>query len=400
MRGRGGHLSLPLSGFFALLPILFVSSVEIARAEPISTMNSTVRALGMGDAFTALSADSSALFYNPAGLAKVRGFNVKIFSLRVGGSGLDAYEKIKDLNSDSSSGFSSAIEELYGDHVWSGAGGQMAFTAPMFGIAAYDHADALVQIDNPVYPEVYTGIVNDYGYVMGFGVPIGPFLQAGLNLRYVKRSGARVPWGASFVADLDADTIFSHVTGWGKGYGADSGVNLVLPAPFFTATLSAVWKNMGGMTFRSQDVNADIPTEDNDITLGAALLFDTPVVSVSPAIDVRRLNDPDIQLTRKINLGLEVGLPLIDIRGGFHEGYYTYGLGVNLGLFRVDAATYGVELGEYPGQIEDRRYVVEFTMELGVGNFGASGSGSKSGGSAGKASSKSIWGGRRLKQRR
>jgi hypothetical protein len=384
---------------FSFLLLLYV--MEAAVAEPISTMHSTTRALGMGDAYTALSADSSALFYNPAGLAKVRGLNLKVFSLRAGGSGLDAYQKIKDLNTDSSSAFSDAIDELYGDHVWSGVGGEMAITAPMFGIAVYDHAETLVEVHNPVYPEVYTGIVNDYGYVMGLGVPLGPFLQAGLSLRYVKRTGARIPWGASFVADLDADTIFSNVTGWGKGYGADSGLNLVVPAPFFSATISAVWKNMGGMTFRSEDLNANIPKEDNDITLGAALLFDTPIVSVAPAVDVRRLNDPDVQLTRKINFGVEVGVPLIDIRGGFHEGYYTYGLGVNLGLFRVDAATYGVELGEYPGQIEDRRYVVEFTMELGVGSFGATGSDSKSGGGAGnKQSSKSIWGGRKLKQRR
>jgi hypothetical protein len=99
---------------------------------------------------------------------------------------------------------------------------------------------------------------------------------------------------------------------------------------------------------------------------------------------------------------------LVDIRGGFHEGYYTYGAGVNLGLFLDYAASYGVELGSYPGQIEDRRYVLEFSMELGVGSFGVdgqSGSGAHghhgiSGFSGGSGSSHSIWGSGRLKQRR
>jgi hypothetical protein len=90
----------------------------------------------------------------------------------------------------------------------------------------------------------------------------------------------------------------------------------------------------------------------------------------------------------------------LDIRGGFREGYYTLGAGVNLGLFRVDAATYGVELGDYPGQIEDRRYVVQFSMELGIGNFSATGANSSGSGSSGSRSN-SLWGGGgHLKQRR
>lgn len=165
---------------------------------------------------------------------------------------------------------------------------------------------------------------------------------------------------------------------------------------------------MGGMSFRSEDPNARIPSEKNDMSVGVALSFDTPLLSIGPAIDFRYLNREDIQLMRKLNFGIEIGVPLIDIRGGFHEGYYTAGLGLNLGLFQLDLATYGVELGAYPGQIEDRRYVLEFKMELGLGGFtatslsgekvaGVKGGDSAGGGSGGK---KSFWGGRRLKQRR
>lgn len=371
-----------------------------ANAGEISSLNSSVRALGMGDAFTALANDSSSLFYNPAGLAKVRGINWKVLSVRAGASGIEAYKKIKDLNTESQDDFASKVNDLYGEHVWTGIGAETAVTLPMFGFAIYDHADALVRVNNPVYPEVYTSVVNDYGYVGGFGVPLSPFLQYGMNFRYVKRTGARLPYGAAFLADLDAKKIYNNVNQWGKGYGMDVGVNAVIPAPFFSATISAAWKNVGSMSFRTEDPTVNIPSEENDVTLGVALLFDTPVLSIAPAIDLRYLNSPHYQLARKLNFGVEVGLPVVDIRAGFREGYYTYGAGVNLGLFRVDAASYGVELGAYPGQIEDRRYVLEFTMELGVGNFGASGSSAGDGGSAGGSGGKSLFGGRRLKQRR
>jgi uncharacterized membrane protein YgcG len=397
---------LSLSARIATILLFAVISVG-AHADEIPTLNSTTRALGMGDAFTALSNDSSALFYNPAGLAKVHGLNMKIMDIKAGASGIEAYNKIKGMNGASGSGFADKIEALYGEHVWTGVGGDMAFTMPMFGFGVYDHAGASVRVDNPVYPQVNTNVINDYGYVVGTGVPLSPFLQAGVNLRYVKRTGARLPFGAAFLADLDPKEIYSKVTGWGRGYGMDLGVNAVLPAPFFQATLSAAWKNVGQMRFSSDDPNANIPYEDNDLTLGAALLFDLPLVSIAPAVDVRYLTNTNYQLTRKINFGIEVGLPLIDIRGGFHEGYYTYGVGMNMGLFRVDAASYGVELGAYPGQIQDRRYMLEFTMELGVGNFSADGSSDKkkgsggSGGGSGGGSSGSFWGsGGKLKARR
>ncbi|MBX3021722.1 MAG: hypothetical protein KF799_08615 [Bdellovibrionales bacterium] len=395
-------MQLPLIGVLLTLCALHLP----AHAGQISAINSTARALGMGDAYTALADDSSALFFNPAGLSRVSGLNWKIFSLRVGTSGLDAYKKISDLSGAEGSDMADQIEELYGEHIYTGLGVESAFTAPMFGFAIFDHADALVQVDNPVYPEISTSVINDYGYVAGMGAPIGPFFEFGVAFKYVKRTGARVPFAAGFLADLDTELIMSHLTGWGKGYGADAGFNVVLPAPFFKATFSTVWRNIGQMHFRSDNPDVSIPFEDNDLTLGLALQFDLPLVSIRPAIDFRYLNSADYQLTRKINFGVEVGLPLVDIRAGFREGYYTYGVGMNLGLFQVDAASYGAELGAYPGQIEDRRYVVEFSMELGVGNFSARGADSASGGGAGGksgkggSSSRSIWGSGRLKQRR
>ena len=167
---------------------------------------------------------------------------------------------------------------------------------------------------------------------------------------------------------------------------------------------STVWRNIGDTSFRSDDPNTHLPIERSEVAVGAALLVDLPLVSVSPAIDIRYLNRDDLQITRKINFGVEVDLPLIDVRAGFREGYYTAGVGVNLGLIRVDAATYGVELGVYPGQMEDRRYMVELSMDLGfdfstAGNSGGR-SGSKGSGGSGSKNSQSIFGGRKLKQRR
>ena len=82
------------------------------------------------------------------------------------------------------------------------------------------------------------------------------------------------------------------------------------------------------------------------------------------AADYRLLNETEYQPLRKLNFGVELDFTLLELRAGSREGYYTVGAGIDLGLVRVSAASYGVELGAYPGQIEDRRYVAEVNFRL------------------------------------
>lgn len=378
-----------------LFILIFVFRAQSWAAET-SEINRSVRALGMGNAFTAVVDDHTALFYNPAGLSRVTGINLRVFGINAGAGGVDNLTKLKDLKSEEK--FSETVQELYGEQLYVGAGGGSFVSIPGFAAGVYDHLEASIQISNPVYPTIDTNVINDLGYTAGFGLPIGPFLAAGMNLRYIKRTGARGTYSGATVADLDSEAIVSDTMRWGRGYAADIGANLTIPAPLIKGVLSAVWKNVGETQFKSEN-GSEVPSEPSEMIVGAAVDFDAGLVSVTPAIDFKYLNRDDLQLARKINFGIEIGLPLLDIRGGFSQGYYTAGAGVNLGLFQVNAATYGVELGEYPGQIEDRRYVIEFSMDLGIGNFSVDPNRkSTSGGSGG--GSRSIWGGRRLKQRR
>jgi hypothetical protein len=62
------------------------------------------------------------------------------------------------------------------------------------------------------------------------------------------------------------------------------------------------------------------------------------------------------------------------------------GIGIDLDYLRIDAATYGVELDDYPGQREDRRYILQVTLDLNFDlnlGFGGSGKGSGSGSGGG-----------------
>lgn len=408
LRRRRG-LRLSLSG--ALLTAIIAVFAGPAKATELFEPNTSVRALGMGNAYSAIVRDADSLFYNPAGIAAVSGMNWTIGDLRLGANGSEVMEIVADVQDAAT--FSDTIRSLYGDHVWLGVGGKTAFAMPYFAAALYNHIDFTLDVNNPAYPTFDLSYINDVGYLVGTGLPIGPFLDFGLGLKYIRRTGARYPFGAADVATLDPDVIVDQLQNKGRGYGIDLGATLHIPGPL-SPSVSFVWKNVGMTKFKHSDVTIDgPPREVDEMVIGAAATFDVGLVAVTPVFDFKHLNRTDVQLARKFHFGVEISLPVIDIRAGFNEGYYTYGAGVNLGIMRFDAASYGVELGEYPGQREDRRYVVQFTMEIGFdpsmgflgGGSGGSGSiksSSSSGGGGGSSSGgrSGGGGGRRLKQRR
>lgn len=353
----------------------------------------------MGNAYFGVVENADALFYNPAGLARVSGLNWLIADVKVGANGQEVLQTVNDIQGTTS--FENTVRTLYGDHVWVGAGAKSALTLPYLGFAVYDSLDASLDVNNPVYPNLDVAVVNDYGYALGAAVPILPVLHIGTTLKYVQRTGSRQPFGPSFVGSLDPNAIMANVETKGRGYSMDLGMNLLIPGPV-SPVLSFVWRDVGVTSFRADSLTLAAPPSDQDeMSLGLALNLDAGLVTVNPAFDFRYLNRSDVQLGKKINFGLEVGLPMLDLRAGFHQGYYTAGVGLNLGIIRVDAATYGEELGAYPGQREDRRYLVQFSLELGFDpGFGIFGGGSSAkGGKGGSGSKRGSFGGR-LKQRR
>ena len=146
---------------------------------------------------------------------------------------------------ESSNNIAAALPALYGNNYYYGGGANAGIAVPMFGAMAYDYVNASLQIANPAVTELDTNIINDVGYAVGFGVPLGPFIQFGVEGRYIKRSGTQYNYGAAELAGLNLNQLQSDVTSWGTGYELDSGMNFILPEPIFHPEISVVWQNIG-----------------------------------------------------------------------------------------------------------------------------------------------------------
>lgn len=387
---------------------LFIFATLIASgtalASEIFEMHKSVRALGMGNAYSSVVDDEDALFFNPAGIAKNGGFFWTIADPGIGLSSItkedfDIYNDLQDQGT-----FEDALDKLYGKTIWAGGGTKTSIMMPFFAAALYGVGDISVTVNNRVNPTMNVNYVRDTGIAVGTGFWIGPMLQQGFAIKRIVRVGSRQEFGPAVIADIlnggsSPDVIFDNLERKGVGYALDYGMNLTIPGPV-RPTFSFVWKNIGNTKFTPAEEGALAPpTEKQEWVLGASLMVDLPLVHIVPSIDFKHVNDEYIQLGKKLHMGVEIGLPLLDLRVGSHQGYLSYGAGVNLGLLRFDAASWGVEMGGHPGQLESRRYMAQVSLRLGF-DFGIGQGGSRSSdGKGGSTSGRSRWGGR-LKQRR
>ncbi len=344
---------------------IFVFFILISTQVDAADIGLSTRALGMGNAYTAVVNNSDAIFYNPAGLAKMGGFRWTILDPGLGTNAIDSYQRFLDIAEDSSD-VNEIINDLYGEDITLFTGAKSLLSFGGFAFGAYGVLDGNFQVNNPVFPNIDSFYRVDYGFVAGAGFDLVPkFLQLGLQARRVARTGGNVPIGVSTIATLDPETIQNELNRSGVGYAFDWGATFTFPGGL-NPTIAFTWRDMGNTSFEATAGSvAPEPVQQEQI-LGVGLNYESLFMDIRPAIDFRFLNDGNQQLGKKINMGIEFSWPLLDVRGGFNQGYYTVGASFDLWIFRVDAASYGVELGAYPGQLEDRRYMVQFSFEFGI----------------------------------
>jgi hypothetical protein len=191
--------------FVLALLFLFTVSSESNAAELHQTWSS-VRAMGMGGAYTAVVDDGDALFYNPAALSKVSGVEWTIMDPRIGVNGPQALEVAAIASSGST--LADTLTDLYGKAIWVGGGGKTSFVMPNFGFAAFSNGDVGVNLQNPAFPELNLNYVFDYGIALGGAIDFIPNVWSiGLVAKRLNRTGTNLPVGPSVLASLDIESI-------------------------------------------------------------------------------------------------------------------------------------------------------------------------------------------------
>ncbi len=347
-----------------------IFSFNLQAAELFDTYRS-VRGMAMGGAYTSVAQGMDSLFYNPASLVDVKGLNVNLLNTSASGTEpddtiLDSLDGLSD-----SSTIGQSLQDLYGKPLSGSAGGRVGLTLPHFGVAGFAHADLSLTVNNPVIPDLDVSSILDAGVAIGFAKKANKFMNFGVVLKQVTRYGDRNKFTAASVSTLDPQLITDALDKKGTGIGVDAGIDFIYRGKSFTPKLSVVAKDIGNTSFsKNNNSFGPPPTQDFELVYAGSLIYDADFASLSLAADYRYAMNDEISFARKLHLGAELSLSLIDLRVGVNQGYMSYGAGVNLGIFRVDATSYGVEIGERAGQQEDRRYMVQLSFDFGF-EFGS-----------------------------
>lgn len=353
-----------------------------------------VRPAAMGQAYTAVADDQNALYYNPAGLARLQGWSVEILSPLLGWNSniLDNYSSFKEITGGSGSQKDAVekvgpiVEAISGENHYARVGLAPYFVMPGFGFGFLAQVEAEAVPHGQAVPTIidfdFSGDTDlRMGYARSF---LGEKLSVGGVVAYRERSQILLDEFSLFdltavgkSSDTQKAFVAKHLrAGW--GIGVDAGV-LFTPVPTWSPTIGLSVLNIGDVTFRkggvlSKQIDGQLKTASGtptsipqSVNMGVSI---TPTFGqwlMRASFDFRDVNLP-LPASQKPAAGLEGGWRGKYVsalaQAGVAEGYLSGGFEVRLLLLNIRYATYKTERGYFPTQNPERRHVVQLKVLL------------------------------------
>jgi len=143
----------------------------------------------------------------------------------------------------------------------------------------------------------------------------------------------------------------------------------------YPLTFSIVARNLlGGKFSKMKLVNKDATTAPEKMPTVVDIGSQCEITKlgsfvIRTMIDFKNIMHPEITLNKSLHAGLEFdfspsGYFKTQLRGGLNQGYYTAGATFLLGVFNIEAATYGEEVGTTSNKLENRVYAAKFGMNF------------------------------------
>jgi hypothetical protein len=361
-----------------LIVVIFILSSTTTFAREARNLGRSPRGLLMADAYTAIADDEFSLFYNPALLARHKGFTFTPFNPSISTPNiLSEQDRFSDLGTDPSDLSSAAL----GFPIHIGANIAPGFKMGRFGLSGITNMHTNILLQNEINPNMEIDHRYDKGFIMGYAAPLvgsfdaemgGSHLALGGSIKFINReavNGSYYLLGTTLLDALSAGEINDVLSELGQvngqGWGFDAGLDYAV--------------SNGGQTFTAGlallDIYTLLHTEDNP---DDKVVQDQPMqinfgsgwratvgggFDLTLSADIRNL-ESQMELMKRVRLGAEVGLsPAISLLAGINGvDNYSYGVKANLGLIKLYLGFYSEEVGEKLNQIESNRFVFHISL--------------------------------------
>ncbi|MBY0517663.1 MAG: hypothetical protein K2P81_12175 [Bacteriovoracaceae bacterium] len=362
---------------FALLLWLMTFSA-LAFEAPVGVRSP--RGLLMGDAWTAVNNDEYTLFYNPASLGRhSHDLTMYPFNPQINGPNvLSDLKKFQDMPS-TPTGVADVIMD-YPVHLGTSLVPGVKLFNFGFSYIASESADLLLR--NKIHPTLDVDYRSDRGFATGFAIPLGPGrisgksisgtqTNLGVGAKYIKRRGLYDSYALTGTDLLDYinsnsdtnDIINQLGLVQGDAWGFDAGVEHVVREGPNQWVFGLAALDIGGTKFNvASNPNKKVVANNKDqVNLGAAWLYRTALFRGTFSLDIRGLTQ-EMEMLERLRTGFEIGIPGISFLGGINSGYYSYGLGLDLGVMKLTAGFYGLEVGGAYNRTQSKRFVIYLSL--------------------------------------
>ena len=357
---------------FIFISLFIIVPFSSSYAQNISMeyprVMSSVRAMGMGNAFFGVSDDKWAAFYNPAGLARNKmHWQLDLIPIAVGinNNMLNTGQDV--LNGGfNSNNMANTIDNLLGTYnSIAPVNSYMAFTYKNWSFGFFANANINLLAYNNINPTVAAKVRGDTGAVFTYAHSFleDESLHFGASIYGLYRIGYQGSYNVVNSTNIDTNAIIKDAlnnSGWGVFLSA--GVMYELPwlRKVLNPRVGLSLNDVGFQTMKSYN------RIDPSLNLSFAISPNWKFISSNIVIDFNDIlftNGNDQSFGKRVNIGAEIGFwNRLFLRTGFHQGYWTAGAGFDIWLLRFNYAYYTEELGAYAGQIPDERHVFEIVL--------------------------------------
>lgn len=366
---------------------LLVGCANIAQADELKWTHFGIRPLAMGNAFVAVADDYNALFYNPAGLARLKEWNGEFLNpaIEMSDSTMKAVSDVSELLSGAAGDTDSVLDFLDKNtgtthHFSFGLTPHLIFKNFGFGVGFEVASTMAVHREIATDLEFGPRVIMPFSFAMNF---LQDRLSLGYSLKFVAKGGVDREFSIQDISAFsksskssteksapedDGPKLEDYFEG-GTGVGSDFGL-LFTPIKTMSPTLGLSITDIGGTPYKKFNIGGEAlgapKTRLPSVNTGISLIpWETQNMYLRTSMDAHAINQP-IHYSKKFNLGVEWGYgQIVKVQGGLHQGELSGGFEFDVFLFNCRFVTYTEQLGTYAGQhdqLRDRRYALQLKL--------------------------------------